>query len=59
MDGLGGGEGVGADLSKLSMADKQELQQFMVNEGQKANIQSSMSTRIFYYPQVVTNYLPK
>jgi len=42
MDGLGGGEGVGADLSKLSMADKQELQQFMVNEGQKANIQSTV-----------------
>jgi hypothetical protein len=30
------------DLSKLSDRDKQELQQFLVNETQKARIQQSM-----------------
>ena len=29
----------GLDLSKLSAADKQELQQFIVNESQKSRIQ--------------------
>jgi mitochondrial import inner membrane translocase subunit TIM8 len=29
------------DLSKLTTSDKQELQQFMINESQKANIQTS------------------
>jgi hypothetical protein len=42
MDSLGGGFG-NADLSKLSDRDKQELQQFAMNEGQKARIQSCMS----------------
>ncbi|KAF1953182.1 hypothetical protein CC80DRAFT_494803 [Byssothecium circinans] len=32
----------GLDLSKLSDRDKQELQQFIVNESQKARIQSSI-----------------
>lgn len=41
MDSLGGGVG-NADLSKLSNSDKQELQQFVVNESQKARIQSSV-----------------
>ncbi|KAF2184568.1 hypothetical protein K469DRAFT_579234 [Zopfia rhizophila CBS 207.26] len=31
-----------ADLSKLSDRDKQELQQFVVNESQKARIQASI-----------------
>jgi hypothetical protein len=31
------------DLSKLSDKDKQELQQFVVNESQKARIQQSLS----------------
>jgi import inner membrane translocase subunit TIM8 len=37
-----GGSQVGAnlDLTKLSDRDKQELQQFVVNESQKARIQS-------------------
>jgi import inner membrane translocase subunit TIM8 len=39
MDALGGGLG-NVDLSKLSDRDKQELQQFAMNEGQKARIQS-------------------
>jgi import inner membrane translocase subunit TIM8 len=39
MDSLGGGI-ANADLSKLSDRDKQELQQFAMNEGQKARIQS-------------------
>ncbi|KAF2128613.1 hypothetical protein P153DRAFT_342516 [Dothidotthia symphoricarpi CBS 119687] len=30
------------DISKLSTADKQALQQFVMNEGQKARIQSSI-----------------
>ncbi|KAF1851006.1 uncharacterized protein K460DRAFT_328505 [Cucurbitaria berberidis CBS 394.84] len=41
MDSLGGGLG-NTDLSKLSDRDKQELQQFAMNEGQKARIQSSI-----------------
>ena len=42
MDGLSGAEGFEANLNKLSMADKQELQQFLAQEGQKASIQTSM-----------------
>jgi import inner membrane translocase subunit TIM8 len=42
MDALGGGLG-NVDLSKLSNNDKQELQQFAMNESQKARIQSCMS----------------
>jgi len=42
MDSLGGGGFGNADLSKLSDRDKQELQQFAMNEGQKARIQSCM-----------------
>jgi hypothetical protein len=42
MDALGGGL-ANVDLSKLSDRDKQELQQFAMNEGQKARIQSCMS----------------
>ncbi|KAF1947114.1 hypothetical protein EJ02DRAFT_392983 [Clathrospora elynae] len=41
MDTLGGGLG-NADLTKLSDRDKQELQQFVMNESQKARIQSSI-----------------
>ena len=43
MDSLGGGGFGNADLSKLSDRDKQELQQFAMNEGQKARIQSCTS----------------
>ena len=43
MDSLGGGL-ANVDLSKLSDRDKQELQQFVVNEGQKARIQSCKSS---------------
>jgi import inner membrane translocase subunit TIM8 len=39
MDSLGGGL-ANVDLTKLSDRDKQELQQFVMNEGQKARIQS-------------------
>jgi len=39
MDSLGGGL-ANADLTKLSDREKQELQQFVVNESQKARIQS-------------------
>lgn len=42
MDALGGGL-ANVDLSKLSDRDKQELQQFAMNEGQKARIQSCES----------------
>lgn len=41
MDSLGGGL-ANVDLSRLSDRDKQELQQFALNEGQKARIQSSI-----------------
>ncbi|KAF3053299.1 Mitochondrial import inner membrane translocase subunit tim8 [Didymella keratinophila] len=41
MDGLGGGL-ANVDVSRLSDADKQQLQQFAINEGQKARIQSSI-----------------
>jgi len=44
MDSLGGGLG-NLDLTKLSDRDKQELQQFAMNEQQKARIQSCMSCR--------------
>jgi import inner membrane translocase subunit TIM8 len=37
-----GGDG-NIDLSKLSQKDKQELQQFIVNESQKARIQQCLS----------------
>ncbi|KAJ9628529.1 Mitochondrial import inner membrane translocase subunit tim8 [Taxawa tesnikishii (nom. ined.)] len=40
MDSLGGGSNV--DLSKLSDREKQDLQQFVVNESQKARIQQSI-----------------
>ncbi|KAF2253646.1 hypothetical protein BU26DRAFT_601724 [Trematosphaeria pertusa] len=40
---LGGSSSLsGLDLSKLSDRDKQELQQFVVNESQKARIQASI-----------------
>lgn len=39
MDSLGGGL-ANVDITKLSDRDKQELQQFAMNEGQKARIQS-------------------
>ena len=45
MDALGGGL-ANVDISKLSDRDKQELQQFAMNEGQKARIQSCT----FYAP---------
>jgi len=35
-------DGTNLDLSKLSTKDKAELQQFIVNEGQKARIQQSV-----------------
>jgi import inner membrane translocase subunit TIM8 len=41
MDSLGGGL-ANVDVSRLSDRDKQELQQFAINEGQKARIQSSV-----------------
>lgn len=42
MDGLGGGL-ANVDVTRLSDADKQQLQQFAINEGQKARIQSCTS----------------
>lgn len=42
MDGLGGGL-ANVDVTRLSDADKQQLQQFAINEGQKARIQSCKS----------------
>ncbi|KAH7122684.1 Tim10/DDP family zinc finger-domain-containing protein [Dendryphion nanum] len=39
---LGGGIGANVDLSKLSDRDKHELQQFIVNESQKARIQATV-----------------
>jgi import inner membrane translocase subunit TIM8 len=42
MDSLSGSL-ANIDASKLSDRDKQELQQFAMNEGQKARIQSCMS----------------
>ncbi|TVY87891.1 Mitochondrial import inner membrane translocase subunit [Lachnellula willkommii] len=38
------------DLSKLSDKDKQELQQFVVNESQKARIQQSVFSPSFLFP---------
>jgi hypothetical protein len=38
------------DLSKLTDKDKQELQQFIVNESQKARIQQSTSPPHYYIP---------
>ena len=49
MDSLGGGI-ANADLSKLSDRDKQELQQFAMNEGQKARIQSCMAFLSIHTP---------
>jgi myo-inositol-hexaphosphate 3-phosphohydrolase len=46
MDGLGGGL-ANVDVTRLSDADKQQLQQFAINEGQKARIQSCMSLNHF------------
>lgn len=43
MDGLGGGL-ANVDVTRLSDADKQQLQQFAINEGQKARIQSCTSS---------------
>ncbi|GAB7347741.1 hypothetical protein MBLNU459_g5293t1 [Dothideomycetes sp. NU459] len=40
MDSLGGASNM--DLSKLSDKDKQDLQQFVINESQKARIQQSI-----------------
>ena len=42
---LGGSSNIGAnvDLSKMTDSDKQQLQQFVVNESQKARIQSCTS----------------
>lgn len=37
------------DLSKLSDKDKQELQQFIVNETQKARIQQCMCVCLFVF----------
>ncbi|KAJ9662955.1 Mitochondrial import inner membrane translocase subunit tim8 [Coniosporium apollinis] len=42
MDSFGGGASSNLDLTKLSDRDKQELQQFVVNESQKARIQQSI-----------------
>jgi len=43
MDSLGGGPSFNPeDLQRLSDRDKQELQQFVANESQKARIQSSI-----------------
>ena len=53
MDSLGGGGLANIDVSKLSDRDKQELQQFVVNEGQKARIQSCK-----HYPCVFPFSLP-
>ncbi|KAK5008514.1 Mitochondrial import inner membrane translocase subunit tim8, partial [Cryomyces antarcticus] len=41
MDALSSGTG-NLDISKLSQKDKQELEQFVVNESQKARIQQSI-----------------
>jgi import inner membrane translocase subunit TIM8 len=45
---IGSSSAVGAnmDLSKLSDRDKQELQQFIVNESQKSRIQTCTTTSI-------------
>lgn len=43
MDSLTGGQ---IDLSKLSDSQKQDLQQFVVNESQKAGIQQSKSCKL-------------
>jgi hypothetical protein len=40
------------DLSKLSEKDKQELQQFIVNESQKARIQ-----QCWFFPRALSNFL--
>jgi hypothetical protein len=42
MDSLGGAPFDASALSRLSDRDKQELQQFVANESQKARIQSCM-----------------
>jgi import inner membrane translocase subunit TIM8 len=43
MDSSSGFDASNLDLSKLSDKDKQELQQFIVNETQKARIQQCTS----------------
>ena len=45
MDGLGGGL-ANVDVTRLSDSDKQQLQQFAINEGQKARIQSCTSQHL-------------
>lgn len=42
------------DLSKLSARDKQELQQFLLNESQKSRIQQCTSTSPPYTNQMLT-----
>lgn len=47
MDSFGSGASSNLDLTKLSDRDKQELQQFVVNESQKARIQQCMLPVVF------------
>ncbi|KAI9704680.1 MAG: Mitochondrial import inner membrane translocase subunit tim8 [Bogoriella megaspora] len=42
MDSTGGSTGAPIDFSKLSETDKREMEQFIMNETQKARIQSSI-----------------
>lgn len=53
MDSLGGGL-ANIDVTKLSDSDKQQLQQFAVNEGQKARIQSCTSSPSSLSPLLFT-----
>jgi import inner membrane translocase subunit TIM8 len=43
-------QNMNVDLSKLSEKDKQELQQFIVNESQKARIQQCTSSSLLHLP---------
>ena len=45
---LAGTAAANLDLSKLTDRDKQELQQFVVNESQKARIQQCKSTHVIF-----------
>lgn len=45
---LGNNIGANVDLSKLSDRDKQELQQFVMNESQKARIQACTSSLLSF-----------
>jgi hypothetical protein len=47
MDSLGSGN---IDISQMSDVEKKDLQQFVVNESQKARIQQCMSTSPLLYP---------